>query len=44
MAVDEKLICRLCVEVKEFCANGLGRMELQQLIEINRVIFTNNRK
>jgi len=42
--VDEKLICRLCVEIKEFCANGLASMELQQLIEKNRIMFTNNCK
>jgi len=29
----EKSICRLYVEVKEFCVDSLARMELQQLIE-----------
>jgi len=31
--VDDELICRLCVEVKEFCVDSLARVELQQLIE-----------
>jgi len=25
--VDEKLICRLCVEVKEFCVDSLARVD-----------------